>query len=184
MSNKFFETLTKYCKWKNISLDEDKVKEDLKVEDKPSTIVKSHDHEQRITVEVIAEPWVLDAHGNWYSYDTIVKQGYPSFDKNWKEGNLPMNLFHEVDDESGEFVKLLSHDIMPIDAIVPNPVTGKAYPIKKGTWIACVKWNHEGLWRQRTEIVDRPDGTKGSLIGGLSIKGWGSIVKEDSNETQ
>lgn len=153
--------------------------EELKKCNNLAEIKKSHDFEQRITIEVIAEPWKLDAHNNWYSYDTIVKEAYPSFDKNWKEGNLSMNLFHEIDDPKGELVELVDHYIVPFDCIVPNPATGKDYEIKKGTWCAEVKWNHPALWKQRTEIIQKADGTKGSLIGGLSLNGWGVVVKEE-----
>ena len=175
IKSKFYEFLKSFGK-----VNTDKIEEDLQeLVKNPAEIKKSHDFEQRITIEVIAEPWKLDAHDNWYSYDTIVKEAYPSFDKNWKEGNLSMNLFHEIDDPKGELVELVDHYIVPFDCIVPNPATGKDYEIKKGTWCAEVKWNHPALWKQRTEIIQKVDGTKGSLIGGLSLNGWGVVVKEE-----
>lgn len=179
MSDKtFFSVLEKFCKGKGLSFNRDKAEADIATlkseEDNQQLIQKSHDQEKRITVEVICEPLVPDAHDDYYTKETIEK-GFESFDKAWKEGRLPMNLFHAYDDHDKQHVELLKHYLVPFDCQVPNPRTGELTDVKEGTWIAEVKWHNEDLWKQRTTL--REDGT--TAIGGLSIRGWGKRVSKD-----
>lgn len=174
--NKFIEALMKYASGRDIKLDEDVIKKDLKVEDTPQEgntleILKSHDYEKQISVEIIAEPYTPDAHGHWYSTQTIEK-GKESFDKAWKEGRLHMNLFHQVDDTESKHLELLKHYVVPFDCTVNNE------PVKEGSWVAEVKWKNSELWKKRTQPLE--DGS--TEIGGLSIRGWGKIQEPESLE--
>lgn len=148
---------------------EDKILEDLNGNDshnqKDSLLQKSHDYEQRISVEIVAEPLTPDAHGHWYSKDTV-KGGFESFDKAWKEGRLNMNLFHQVDDVEKKHIELVKHYLVPDEGFTINGV-----PVKEGTWIANVKWHNQDLFEKRTKLLE--DGT--TEIGGLSIRGWGKV---------
>ena len=127
-------------------------------------IKKSHDLEQQISVEIVAEPEAPDAHGHWYSKETVQK-GYESADKAWKEGRLNMNLFHEYDDTSRQNVELLKHYIVHFDCEV------NGQNVKEGTWCAEIKWHNSELFKHRVTLRD--DGT--TLIAGLSLKGWGKV---------
>lgn len=169
MDKNFLDTLMKYAKGRGINLKEDKVTSSLnKTEDiqKSSEIEvkKSHDFEQQISVEVIAEPFTPDYHGQYYS-DVTIKKGKESFDKAVSEGRLSMNLFHQVDDKEGKHIQLLDNYIVPFDCEV------NGQEVKKGSWIGEVKWNSVSLWKMRTEILE--DGS--TEIAGLSLRGWGKI---------
>lgn len=166
MSNKFFDILEKYCLKRGMNLDEDKINQDLKVtnEQQSVEIKKSHDFENKIAVEIVAEPYTPDAHGHWYSKETVEK-GYQSFDKAWKEGRLNMNLFHSYDDVSKNNVELIKHYVVPFDCEV------NGQKVKEGTWVAEVKYHNEELFKMRTI----PDENGEYAIAGLSLKGWGKI---------
>ena len=168
VKDKVLSLLQKYASTNsNVSLNEDNFKKDMEdLEKKASNIEirKAHDYEQQISVEIIAEPLTPDAHGHWYSKETVEK-GMMSFDKAWREGRLPMNLYHGYDDKDAEYLELVKHYIVPFDC----EINGES--VKEGTWIAEVHWKSETLWKQRTEVKE--DGT--TEIGGLSIKGWGVV---------
>lgn len=150
-------------------VDEEKVTTDIQksqelVEDKSVEITKAHDFNNQISVEIVAEPNVPDAHDMYYSEATVM-EGYQSLDKAWKEGRLNMNLFHQVDDVEKKHVELLKHYIVPFDCDV------NGQKVKEGTWVAEVKFHNNDLWKARTTILE--DGT--TEIAGLSIRGWGTV---------
>jgi len=96
----FLDILQKYALTRKVNLNEDKISKDLAIVEKATKEVeirKSHDYEQQISVEIIAEPESPDAHGHWYSKATIEK-GFLSADTRWRKGELPMNLCHSYDD--------------------------------------------------------------------------------------
>ena len=164
----FKEALIKFCGFNNMTLNEDKVDKDLESvevkKDSALEIKKSHDLVNQISVEVVAEPYTPDAHGHWYSQDTVLK-GFESADKAWKEKRLHMNLFHAHDDTENTCIELLKHYVVPFDCEV------NGQKVKEGTWVAEVKWHDQELWKKRTEVLD--DGS--TEIAGLSLKGWGVI---------
>ena len=167
--NLFKAAMKKYCNHNSLELNETKLDEDL-VE--ASTLVKkSNDIEQRITVEIVAEPFVPDAHNEYYSADTVAK-GFESADKAWKDGRLNMNLFHQYDDVTKSNVELIKQYLVPFNCEVNGEV------VKEGTWCAEVKWHNIQLWKQRTELLE--DGT--TAIAGLSLFGWGKreVIEEDN----
>lgn len=127
-------------------------------------IRKSHDYKERISVEVLAEPNTPDAHGHWYSEETIQK-GFESADKAWKDGRLNMNLFHAYDDVEKKHLRLENHYLTTED----QDYNGEL--VKKGSWISEVKWLNEDLWKRR--ITPLEDGMP--EIAGLSLRGWGTI---------
>jgi hypothetical protein len=181
--NKFFAALQKYCMGRGLKLNEDQAKEDLSVDDNASQsssdsrsdLVKASDYKEKITTEIVMRPHVPDAHGHWYTPETI-RKGQQSADKAWKEGRLSMNLFHEADVPS-ETLELLSHSVTDFDCEVNGEL------IKEGTWVARVKWNDETLFKMRTETKE--DGLPD--VAGLSPKCKGvinppKIVEEETNE--
>lgn len=134
-------------------------------------IKKAHDLDQRISVEIVAEPESPDAHGHWYSPETVQK-GYESADKAWREGRLNMNLFHAYDDTDKNNVELIKHYTVPFDCEVNGQF------VKEGTWIAEVKWHNVDLWKER--ITPQEDGLPN--IAGLSLRGWGVVNEPSSSE--
>lgn len=162
--NVFGKVRDYYLKYKNSSLSKDNLPTKESQTKSSVEIKKSHDFDQHISVEVIAEPFTPDAHGHWYSSETIQK-GYDNFNERWQKGEIPMNLFHQVDDINGDHIQLLKHYVVPFEC----DINGQR--VKEGTWIGEVKWHNETLWKQRTDVLE--DGT--TAIAGLSIKGWGKI---------
>ena len=141
------------------------LEKDLSAKSEQITIKKSHDFEQKIAVEIVAEPESPDAHGHWYSKETIEK-GFLSADKAWREDRLHMNLFHAYDDVEGEHIELMKHYIVHFDCTINGQC------VKEGSWVAEVKYYNEDLWKQRitpNEEDGKPD------IAGLSLRGWGVI---------
>lgn len=128
---------------------------------------KKFDELQQISVEIVAEPYVVDAHGTWYSEETV-KKGYESFDLALKEGRAKPNLFHYQDDD-GSNLKIVDHYIMPCDCIVGST------PVKKGTWLLEMQYLSKELWDKRTIPKKREDGSEYLEIAGLSLFGMGII---------
>ena len=128
---------------------------------------KKFDVVQRISVEIVAEPLVVDAHGTWYSEETV-QAGKDSFDLALKEGRAKPNLFHHMDDD-GTNLEIVKHYIMPCDCSIGNT------PVKAGTWVMEMKWHNEELWKKRTVPVKREDGSEYLEIAGLSLFGMGVI---------
>jgi hypothetical protein len=175
MSNKFIKALSEWATRNDKKLNMDNLEADINsvedveqvVKQDESTLIKQFQSEERISVEIIAEPNVVDAHDNWYSVETVQK-GYESFDARWKANELPMNLFHLKDDNELN-TELIKHYVLPTDVMIGETA------VKEGTWVGEVKWHNEVLWKQRTEVKDLGDGIMGTEIAGLSIKGWGTI---------
>ncbi|QZI87132.1 hypothetical protein MYOV085v1_p0113 [Vibrio phage 355E48.1] len=127
------------------------------------TLIKQLKKEERISVEIIAEPYVVDAHGHWYSEETV-KQGYQDFDEVLKSEGIPMNLFHVKDVDDGS-ITLKDHYVLPCECTIGDTV------VKKGTWVAEVQWD-EKTWPMRSTPLENGH----YEFEGLSIKGWGHIV--------
>ena len=172
LSDKCLTPLKDFCKSLGLSITESSeslVKEEVK--DTHLEVKKSHDLVQQISVEIVAEPYIEDAHGQWYSKETVQK-GFESAVRAVEEGRLNMNLFHEIDDTSKDNIELLKQYIVPFDCEV------NGQKVVEGSWIAEVKWHNKELWKMRTELNE-----KGELeIAGLSLRGWGTVYKEESEE--
>lgn len=125
---------------------------------------KSHDYTEQISVEILAEPYSPDAHGHWYSEETI-KKGYHNAVKAQEEGRLNMNLFHAYDDKGQKYLRLEKQ------YLVDEETEYNGELVKKGSWVAEVKWLDDGLWKKRTTPLE--DGMP--EIAGLSLRGWGVI---------
>lgn len=131
------------------------------------TFIKQFKTEERISVEILFRPNVPDLHGHWLSEETIQK-GFESAQRAFKEGRLKPNLFHLQDDD-GKNIEIVNQFLVPCDCKIGEQ------EVKKGTWVVEMKFHNEELWKQRTEIVQLPDGTMGTRIGGLSPRFWGTV---------
>lgn len=142
---------------------------DTVTEDK--MIVKSLRDEERISVEIVYEPYVLDEHEEWMSEETIAK-ACANFNDNLASGNLKPNLYHIVDEP--DKLEILKSYVMPCDCII-----GKT-EVKKGTWVAEIKWHDPILWKKRSV----PDENGDLEIAGVSIgaKGTKLIPSQGSDD--
>lgn len=129
-------------------------------------LVKSKDspQEQMISYEVVYEPNVKDAHGEWMSVETVQK-ACEDFNKNLKEGKVVPNLFHIT--ETDKFSIEDSWIQKEFDVTVAE--TGE--PIKAGTWVAKIKYHDDDLWQLK----------KMGEIQGVSIGARG-VVNEETGE--
>jgi phosphoribosylformylglycinamidine (FGAM) synthase PurS component len=139
--------------------------ENVGVEDAPekvvtNTVIKRFKVEERISVEIIYEPNVLDAHGEWMSEDTLAK-ACENFNKNLASGNAKPNLFH-IKDETDK-LEILRTYTLPCECTIGNTL------VKQGTWVAEIKWHDKALWKQRTV----PDENGVLAIAGTSIGALG-----------
>ncbi len=139
----------------------DKVEKSTQVEES-STVIKKFKQQEQVSVEIIYEPEVLDAHGEWMSEDTIVK-ACANFNKNLESGNAKPNLFHLKSET--EKLEILRTYVLPCECTIGETI------VKKGTWVGEIKWHDDNLWKQRT--VPNEDGVltiSGTSIGGVGVK--------------
>ena len=125
---------------------------------------ESTNSEEMVSYEVVYEPDVEDAHGQWMSKATLEK-GCEDFNKYLQEGVVKSNLFHLQDTEAFTIVDTFIQK--EFDVVVE--ATGE--PIKAGTWVAKLKYNDESLWQLK----------KSGVIGGVSI-GCKGVVNEETGE--
>ena len=122
--------------------------------------------EEMVSYEVVYEPNVKDAHGEWMSEKTIQK-ACENFNKNLKAGIVRPNLFHIKDTD------LFTIEDTWIQKELDVVVEATGEIIKAGTWVAKVKYNDPVLWELK----------KSGVIGGVSIGGRGVINPETGEIT-
>lgn len=125
-------------------------------------VLKAFDEDQMIAVEVVYEPFSLDAHGEWASEETI-KKACDNFNKSYEKGVCHLNLFHMQDTDKLELLK---------SYVCDKPTLIGDYEVKKGTWIIEYKFLDENLWELR----------KANVVGGLSIGARGRRIKNTESE--
>ena len=116
-------------------------------------VIKSFDEDLMQAVEVVFQPFVVDAHGDWLSQDTI-RKACTNFNVNLEKGHLKANLFHLK--ETDKFTILKSW-INEVDSVIGDT------QIPEGTWLVKVQYNDPKLWEQK----------KSGIIQGVSIGGKG-----------
>lgn len=126
-----------------------------------STIETSKAADQMISYEIIYEPDVKDAHGEWMSKETLVK-GHANFEAAKASGATVDNLFHLYDTDSFTIVSTW------IQPEIDVKVIGTEEIIKAGTWVAKVQYNDVGLWELK----------KAGIVGGLSIQCGAGLIEE------
>jgi hypothetical protein len=129
--------------------------------EQPTPIIKA---EEMISYEVVYEPNVKDAHGEWMSVDTVQK-ACDNFNENLAAGIVQPNLFHMKNTEAFSIEK--SWIVPELDMIVE--ATGEK--VKAGTWVAKVQYKGDDLWTLKKE----------GIIGGVSIGAKG-VVNKDTGE--
>lgn len=120
--------------------------------------------EEMVSYEVVYEPNVKDAHGEWMSEKTIQK-ACENFNRNLKKGVVQPNLFHIKDTD------LFSIEDTWIQKELDVVVEATGEVIKAGTWVAKVKYHDPVLWELK----------KSGVIGGVSI-GCKGVINPDTGE--
>lgn len=129
----------------------------------PVQVVKK---EEMISYEVVYEPNVKDAHGEWMSTETVAK-ACEDFNKYLEQGVVQPNLFHQVNTDS--FTVEKTWIVPEIDMIVEE--TGEK--VAAGTWVAKIRYNDDNLWTLK----------KAGVVGGVSIGAMGKVNKKTGEIT-
>lgn len=129
----------------------------------PDQVLKA---EEMISYEVVYEPDVKDAHGEWMSVETVAK-ACEDFNQYLESGVVQPNLFHQENTDSFTIEK--SWIVPEIDMVVE--ATGEK--VKAGTWIAKIKYNSDHLWTLK----------KAGIVGGVSIGAIGKVNKKTGEIT-
>lgn len=122
--------------------------------------------EEMISYEVVYEPNVKDAHGEWMSVETVAK-ACDDFNQYLESGVVQPNLFHQENTDTFTIEK--SWIVPEIDMVVE--ATGEK--VKAGTWIAKIKYNSDHLWTLK----------KAGIVGGVSIGAIGKVNKKTGEIT-
>jgi hypothetical protein len=120
--------------------------------------------EEMVSYEVVYEPLIKDAHGEWMSESTIA-DACINFNKNLEKGIVSPNLFHLKDTDAFTIESTWVQKELDVKVVQTGEV------IKAGTWIAKIKYNDESLWNLK----------KQGIIGGVSIGGRG-VVNQKTGE--
>jgi hypothetical protein len=134
---------------------------DTSQESKPEVV-----SEQMVSYEIVYEPLVKDAHGEWMSEETL-QLACENFNANLQKGIVQPNLFHMKNTDT------FTIEDTWIQKEFDVVVDGTGEKIKAGAWICKIKYHDEDLWTLKKEGV----------IGGVSIGGKGSINKETGEIT-
>lgn len=129
----------------------------------PDQVLKA---EEMISYEVVYEPNVKDAHGEWMSVETVAK-ACDDFNQYLESGVVQPNLFHQENTDTFTIEK--SWIVPEIDMVVE--ATGEK--VKAGTWIAKIKYNSDHLWTLK----------KAGIVGGVSIGAIGKVNKKTGEIT-
>lgn len=122
--------------------------------------------EEMVSYEVIYEPFVKDAHGEWMSDKTIEKAA-ANFNKNLEAGVVKANLFHLKETEAFTIESTWIQKELDVQVVQTGEV------IKAGSWVAKIKYNDETLW----------DLKKQGVVSGVSIGAKGRISQETGEIT-
>lgn len=117
--------------------------------------IQEFDEEQMIAIEMIYEPNVPDAHGQYMSEDTV-RKACESFNKNLLTGNVKPNLFHIAETDKFTILKTWINEV---------ECTIGDYLIPEGAWLGSTQFHDEDLWKAK----------KQGEIGGVSIGGIGIV---------
>lgn len=134
---------------------------DVQQETKPDVVT-----EEMISYEIVYEPLVKDAHGEWMTEETLAL-ACENFNQNLQKGVVQPNLFHLQNTTA--FTIEDSWIQKEFDVVVE--ATGEK--IKAGAWVCKIKYHDDDLWILK----------KAGVIGGVSIGGKGTIDKETGEIT-
>lgn len=122
--------------------------------------------EEMVSYEVIYEPFVKDAHGEWMT-DKTIEKACSNFNKNLEKGIVKANLFHIKETEAFTIESSWIQQELDVQVVQTGEV------IKAGTWVAKIKYNDPVLWNLK----------KQGIVSGVSIGAKGTINKETGEIT-
>lgn len=123
-------------------------------------------NEEMVSYEVVYEPNVKDAHGQWMSLETVEK-GCENFNANLNKGVVQPNLFHLQNTDAFSIEDTWIQKEFDVKVVQTDEV------IKAGTWVAKIKYHDKELWELK----------KAGVIGGVSIGGSGYVNQETGEIT-
>lgn len=133
-------------------------------------IIKAVDEELMQSIEIVYEPYELDAQNQWMSPETIVK-ACKNFNDNLESGNLRPNMYHSKDEDgiysSTDSFTILKSWVSEVDCSIGGQ------DVKESTWICKLQWNNPEVWELR----------KNGTYLGVSIGANGVINKPQSGDT-
>lgn len=115
-------------------------------------------NEEMISYEVVYEPFVKDAHGEWMS-DKTLEKACSNFNKNLEKGVVQPNLFHLQNTEAFSIESSWIQKELDVKVVQTDEL------IKAGSWICKIKYNDSNLWELK----------KAGIVGGVSIGAKGTI---------
>jgi hypothetical protein len=133
-------------------------------EEIPTEVIKTS--EEMVSYEVVYEPFIKDAHGQWMS-DTTLQKACENFNENLKKGVVQPNLFHL------ENTKAFTIEDSWIQKELDVVVEATGEKIKAGTWICKLKYHDNDLWTLK----------KAGVVGGVSIGARGNVNHETGEIT-
>lgn len=141
-----------------------------KSSDMTKQIIKAVNEELKQSIEVVYEPYELDAQEQWMRPSEI-RKACENFNANLEAGNILPNMFHSTDDE-GSYTKTENFSVIKSWINEVDCVVG-GQPVKEGTWICKLQWYDDSAWELR----------KSNTYQGVSIGALGKINKPDSEES-
>lgn len=120
--------------------------------------------EEMVSYEVVYEPLVKDAHGEWMSEETIA-DACENFNHFLEKGVVNANLFHLKETDAFTIESTWVQKEFDVKVIQTGEV------IKAGSWVCKLKYNDEELWNLK----------KQGILGGVSIGGRG-VVNQKTGE--
>ena len=117
--------------------------------------------EEMISYEIIYEPDVKDAHGEWMTAETI-RKAKESWDQAYAAGIAKENLFHMAQTDAFTIEKTWIQEEFDVFVIESEQI------VRAGTWVAKVQYHDPVLWELK----------KSKVVGGLSIQCSGTLYPE------
>lgn len=122
--------------------------------------------EEMVSYEVVYEPLIKDAHGEWMSEDTIM-EACENFNKNLEKGVVSANLFHLEQTDMFTIESTWVQKELDVKVVQTGEI------IKAGTWICKIQYHNEDLWNLK----------KAGVIGGISFGGVGKVNQKTGEIT-
>jgi len=134
----------------------------LKKSTETTPVIKAFDDEQMISVEMVYEPFALDAHNQWMSPSTI-RQACQDFNTKLEKGVVKPNLFHLVETDKFTIIKSWINEVECFigDKLVPE-----------GSWLAKLQFHDNDLWEMH----------KSGETGGVSIGAQGRVLPPNKDQ--
>lgn len=123
-------------------------------------------NEEMVSYEVVYEPMVKDAHGQWMSEESIA-EACDNLNMNLEKGVVTSNLFHLEQTDMFTIESTWVQKELDVKVVQTGEI------IKAGTWICKIQYHNEDLWNLK----------KAGVIGGISFGGVGKVNQKTGEIT-